>query len=74
MEGTKQIAQRIVNAENSFIENIMNIAKIDKAAAEKVLTVYKKLKIVKLNATIGNYTVKHGAFLDKDTILNAVAY
>lgn len=73
MEGTKQVAQRIVNAENAFIATIKNIVGCTDESAAKVLAVYRKYKIVKLDPIGGVINVKHGMYLDVDVILNAIA-
>jgi hypothetical protein len=69
----KDIAQRIVNAEAKFVSTLMERGGIDAAAAEKVFSLYKKHKIINLDALHGVYSVKHGAFLNHKTINNAVA-
>jgi hypothetical protein len=66
------MAARIVSAENNFIEVLMNLGGISKADAEKVLSVYRKLKLVKINAVSGVLSVKHGAYLDREVIQNAL--
>ena len=71
--GFKNIAIRVVNAENNFVETLMNFGEISKEQAEKVLAVYRKLKLVKLDAVAGVISVKHGAYLEKSTIANALA-
>jgi hypothetical protein len=68
------IAQRTVNAENNFIENVISISGCTKIEAEKVLSVYRKFKIVKMDAVVGVISVKHGAFLDADAIKNAINF
>jgi methionyl-tRNA synthetase len=69
----KEIAQRIVNAEAKFVSTLMERGGIDASAAEKVFGLYKKHKLIKLDAFHGVYSVKHGAFLNHKTINNAVA-
>lgn len=71
--GNKHTAQRIINAENNFIEGLMIAAKITEAEAEKVLAFYRKIKAVKMDIVGGRITVKHGAFWDAEVILRAVA-
>lgn len=74
IKGMYAVAQRIVNAENNFIEVVMELSGCTKAEAEKVLSVYRKLKMVKIDLGIGRINVKHGAYLDFDVIQNAIAY
>jgi hypothetical protein len=69
----KEIAQRLVNAEANFVSTLMELGGVDAAAAEKVFGLYKKHKLIKLDAFHGIYSVKHGAFLDRKTIKNAAA-
>lgn len=71
--GLQAMAKRMVDAENNFIEVLMNLGEISKAEALKVLAVYRKLKLVKLDPVIGSMNVKHGAYLDKQVIANALA-
>jgi hypothetical protein len=73
MNAFKSIAVRMANAENEFIDVLMNLGEISKADAVKVLAVYRKLKVVKMDAVIGRMNVKHGAYLDKEVINNALA-
>lgn len=70
--GLKNMAARMVAAENNFAEVLMKFGEISKADAEKVMAVYRKLKLVKMDAVMGVLTVKHGAYLDKQTIANAL--
>jgi hypothetical protein len=68
------VAQRMVNAENGFVDYVMNLHNITKDDAEKVLRVYRKLKVVKMDAVIGRLNVVHGAYLDKGAIQNAINF
>jgi DNA-binding IclR family transcriptional regulator len=72
MDGTKQIAQRIVTAENSFVEILMGIAGISRSDAFKALATFRKLKVVKLDPVGGRYTIRHGAYMAADVIRRAV--
>lgn len=69
--GLQAVAKRIVNAENNFIEGVMERGFTLEEAA-KVLREYRKLKVVKLDAVNGVYKVKHGAYWDKDVLQKAV--
>lgn len=73
MNGTKQIAQRMTNAESDFVQMIQERG-FSKTDAEKVLRVFLKLKAAKVDAIIGRVQVKHGAFLEIDALRNAVAF
>ena len=69
---TSQIAQRIVNAGQEFVENLMQLSGCTKAEAEKVFALYRKERLVKRDAVHGRYSVTHGAFLDADVIRRAI--
>ena len=69
----KEIAQRLVNAENSFIACMEDEYNLTEEQARSVFNLYKQEKILKVDAVMGSWSVKHGAFLDKSTIQNAVA-
>ena len=73
IKGTQAIAQRIVNAENAFIETLMNRG-FSRAEAVKAMSTMIKLKVAKLDAVGGVINVKHGAFLEPSAIRNAVEY
>jgi hypothetical protein len=70
--GFKNVATRMVNAETSFIKILMLAGEISKPDAKKVLAVYRKLKLVKMDAVTGSISVKHGGFLDKSVITDAL--
>ena len=71
--GTRAIAQRIVNAEENFIE--ARIAQgFTRQEAIKAMNTMLRLKVAKLDPVIGRIEVKHGAFLEPFAILNAVNY
>jgi hypothetical protein len=74
---TKEMApvlQRLINAENNFVEIMMDTANCTKEQAQKVLRVYRTLKVIKLDVAMGRYTFKCGAFLEVDVIQNAINY
>jgi len=68
----KDIAQRIVNAETSFIACMEDGYGLTEDEALRVFNLYMKERIIKVDAVMGSWTVKHGAFLDKETIQKAV--
>ena len=72
MNATKQIAQRIVNAHQQFVNNCIEQFNVSKEEAEIALECYIKFKIVKLDPNIGQYKLKHGAFWNKEIITNAI--
>lgn len=68
----KDIAQRIVNAETSFIACMEDEYGLTEDEALRVFNLYMKERIIKIDAVMGSWTVKHGAFLDKETIRKAL--
>lgn len=74
MEGTKQIAQRMVNAEENFADTVQEITGCTRDEAIKALATMRKLKVVKLDVAIGRYLPKHGAFMEADALRYAIAY
>lgn len=69
----KNMAARMVNAENDFAATLVEIAGITTEEAFKVLAVYRKVKAVKNDYAVSRISVKHGAFLNRDVILRALA-
>jgi len=74
LSGTKQIARRIINAETEFIQNVIDRMNCSILSAEKVLRIYRKEKIVKLDPIMGRYNLKHGVFWDKDVLKNTINF
>ncbi|MDF0506899.1 hypothetical protein POK33_39800 [Burkholderia cenocepacia] len=74
MEGFKEIAQRIVNAEENFIETVQAITGCSRDEGAKALNTMRKLRVIKLDVGIGRYTVKHGALMGAEALRNAIAY
>jgi len=72
MNGTHQIAQRYVNAEENFFNNVIAISGCSKVDAEKVLSVFIAAKVAKIDPIIGRVIVKHGAFMETQVIQNAI--
>ena len=73
MNGNKATAHRIEAAKTNFDEIIMNITGCKRKTAIKVTGYYLKHKIAKLDPVVGKINVKHGAFLDEDTLRNAIS-
>lgn len=71
--GTKAIAERMVRAEEEFLGTLMGMGGIERAAAERVLSYYRKHKIVRMDAVNARMSVTHGMFLDRDVIQRATA-
>jgi predicted phage-related endonuclease len=71
--GTRDIAQRIVNARRSFVESLAELGAISTVDAERVADLYLKRKLAKTDAVGGRVNVRHGAYLDRDVIRRAAA-
>lgn len=67
------MAQREINAGNSFVASVIEAFGTTREQAEKVLLVFRKAKAVKLQRAIGVYNLTHGAFWDRDVIERAIA-
>ena len=67
----KDMATRIVNAEENFISFVMDSIKCNYDTGEKVLNLYKKERLLKIDPVIGQWNIKHGAFLDKKVLYRA---
>lgn len=72
-EHSRQIASRIVNAHCQFVETLQAISGCSAEEARAVPRAYLKHKLAKLDGCIGRISVKHGAYLDKQAIRNAIA-
>lgn len=73
MKHSEAIAQRLVNSDQWLIELLAETAEISLDDAEKVAAIYKRHKVVKRDAFHGRYLFKHGAFIEKETILNSLS-
>jgi hypothetical protein len=69
----KDMAHRMNVAHDDFISTPIDTAGITNDEAEKVLAVYRKAKVLKNEYAVSRITVKHGALLDRDVILRALA-
>ena len=71
--GLRNMATRIAQAEENFVAILMQQGSLTKPQAEKVFQIYKKLRVIKLDAVNGRYNVKHGGFLDGEIIHRALS-
>lgn len=69
--GTRDIAQRIVNAENAFIASAVEQFKLTKAQATLAWNRLLKEKVVKVDVVGGQYKLKDGRFWGRDVLLRA---
>ena len=69
--GLKNVAQRMANAENNFLDTLVDLGGITRQQATTVLGAYRKAKVVKMDAVNGRMSVTHGSYLDRDVIRRA---
>jgi hypothetical protein len=69
----KDMAIRIENAHTSFINDVMEQFNFNEKEAEKILSVFKKVKAVKIDVAMGRMNLTHGAFWDKEVMIRALA-
>ena len=62
MQACKNIAKRSINAENNFINSVMEQFNFTKNEAEKILSVYKKHKLIKIDYVTGQFQLKMVGF------------
>ena len=69
----REYGHSLARAENAFVETVAERAGISGDEAFKVFRVYKKAKAIKFDRTNSRFSVVHGAFMDKEVILRALA-
>jgi hypothetical protein len=74
MKHIQEIAIRLVNGDNQFLENAMKFSGCTKSEAEIILKVYRKIKAVKRDVGSGQWKVMHGIYWEKEHLLNAITY
>ena len=67
------IAHRIDNAHNDFTETLIRLGEFNREDAIKVKNLYLAKKLAKIDIGIGRINVKHGAYLDQDVLIRALA-
>lgn len=68
----KKMTNNNRNAAEIFYNAVMTNAKISRQEAERLLKIYKKLKVIKCRPYDIQPHVTHGAFYEKDVILKAL--
>lgn len=69
--GLRSVAQRMINAEDAFLDVLCSLGEINRGQAALVVAAFRKAKVIKFDAVAGEIRVKHGAFLDRDVIRRA---
>lgn len=70
----KEIAWKQVQAIENFIGFLVKMHSLTKDQATKVFKVFKKVKSIEIDYVNVNYRVKHGDYLDRDIVTNAVNF
>ena len=65
---------RIKNGETRFIEMLMEQYGCTEAEATKVLNLFVKHKIARIDSGVGQVIIKHGAFLEPGVIQRAIDF
>ena len=67
----RDIAQRIETAETKFVAYVVEQTGMTTREAEHVLRVFKKCRVIKIDAVMGQWDIKHGAYLDVEVMRRA---
>lgn len=62
------LAVRGIEAEERFLRYAKERAGLSQSEAERVMAAYRKAKVIRFDHVTGQFTVKHGAFLDVETL------
>lgn len=71
-QGFQDIAQRLVNGDNQFLDNLREQFGTTTEQGEKVLRVFRKCKAVKREVASGRWVLTHGAFWDSAVVQRAI--
>lgn len=74
VNGLRNVATRIVNAEESFIAFAMTTANLSRLEAERALQTMRKggkRSPLKIDAVNGSFTFQHGVFAEPDVLRRA---
>ena len=69
---TKGFATREHNAMMRFSDSVGAPHGLSDEQAEKLLSAFRKLKVVKIDGVNGQYSIKHGAFWDREVMERAL--
>lgn len=72
MTQTKLEINSSMTAKEKFFATVMNASGCTRVQAEKVFSVYKKLKVIKIGVYESTYKIAHGGLYDKEVILKAI--
>ncbi len=71
--GFRNVAQRSVNADESFIDSVCEQFGKSREEAAGVLRTFAKIKAIKLDWVGGRWNLTHGAFWEQSVIDRAAA-
>lgn len=71
MNSITPINDRFVNAESDFLDVLQKLGGVSRDGASKILRVWRAHKVVKVDSGSGRISVKHGAYLDRENILES---
>jgi hypothetical protein len=66
------VSIRLNNAENKFVDSVMEQFGKSKQEAEIILSVFKKKKAIKIDPVLGKFSLTHGALWDKQVMDTAL--
>jgi hypothetical protein len=66
------IAARQMNAQQRLVDYIVDTCGVDVDSARALAGALLEHKLVKLDATMGQFSAKHGSILERDTLLRAL--
>ena len=70
-QGSKNVAQRMVNAEERFIEFAMLTGDLTREQALAALAEYRKAKAIEIDPVGGQFSFRHGGFAERDVLRRA---
>lgn len=73
VSGVSDMVARCGDAWENFIDSLMEQFRLSRPQAEHVLTLFIRVKAVKLDPIMGRYNLTHGGFWDKPVIKRALA-
>ncbi len=70
-KGARGLAERGEHARERFLVYAEKHGGLSRAEAERALAIYQKNRVIRLDRVTGAFHVKHGAFLDRETLRRA---
>lgn len=70
-KGARAMAERGEHARERFLLYAEEHGGLSRTEAERVLAAYQNHRLIRLDLVTGTFHVKHGGFLDRDTLRRA---